>query len=80
MGNGGRLVSEARRSIEADGIDIGLFTCDPLLAFYERAGWEHLPGTILIGGSPDDPFPSDGDGLDRVTLGGFFSARAQGST
>ena len=77
-GYGGRLVAEARRSIAASGVDIGLFTCDaPLLGFYERAGWEHLPGTVLIGGTPDDPFPSDGDGFDKATLGGFFSGRAQ---
>ena len=77
-GYGGLLVSAARRSIEAGGVDIGLFTCDvPLLAFYERAGWEHLPGTVLIGGTPDDPFRSDGDGFDKVALGGFFSARAR---
>jgi GNAT superfamily N-acetyltransferase len=77
-GYGGRLVAEARRSIAASCVDIGLFTCDaPLLGFYERAGWEHLPGTVLIGGTPDDPFPSDGDGFDKATLGGFFSGRAQ---
>ena len=77
-GYGGRLVSEARGSIGASGVDIGLFTCDaPLLAFYERAGWEHLPGTVLIGGTREEPFPSDGDDFDKVTLGGFFSGRAQ---
>lgn len=77
-GYGGRLVREARRHIERSGIDIGLFTCDaPLLSFYERAGWEHLRGSVLVGGTPDAPFPSDGDGFDKVTLGGFFSARAK---
>ncbi len=77
-GYGGRLVSEARRSIEASGVDIGLFTCDvPLRGFYERAGWEFLPGTVLIGGTPDDPLPSDSDGFDKVALGGFFSERAR---
>ena len=77
-GHGSRLVREARRHIERSGVDIGLFTCDaPLVAFYERAGWEHLPGTVIIGGTPEAPFPSDGDGLDKVTVGGSFSERAR---
>jgi GNAT superfamily N-acetyltransferase len=68
-GHGGRLVREARRHIARSGVDIGLFTCDARLsAFYERAGWEHLRGTVIIGGTPEAPFPSDGDGLDKVTL------------
>lgn len=77
-GHGSQLVGEAYKRIESSGVDIGLFTCDaPLQAFYERAGWEHLPNTVLIGGTPDDPFPSDQDGFDKVTLGSFFSERAQ---
>lgn len=76
-GHGQRLVEAARRRIQASGVDIGLFTCDaPLLGFYEGAGWEHLPHTVLVGGTPEDPFPSDQDGFDKVTLGGFFSERA----
>ena len=77
-GHGHRLVQDARRHIETSGVDIGLFTCDaPLRAFYERAGWHHLPDTVLIGGTVDDPFASDQDGFDKVTLGGFFSERAR---
>ena len=64
--------------IGSSGADIGLFTCDtPLRTFYERGGWEYLPDTVLVGGTADDPFPSDGESLDKVTLGGFFSARAR---
>jgi len=77
-GHGQRLVEEARRHIQASAVDVGLFTCDaPLKAFYERAGWECLPDTVLIGGTPEDPFPSDQDGFDKLTLGGFFSEHAR---
>lgn len=80
-GHGKALVAAALRSM-ADSVpllaappDLGIFTCDrPLRAFYEAAGWECLPGTVLIGGTPDDPFPSDQ--FDKVTMGAFFSRRA----
>lgn len=74
-GYGTRLVSAARERVSADGADLGIFTCDAyLLAFYERAGWEFLPGTVVIGGTREDPFPSDA--LGKVTLGALFSERA----
>ncbi|MCZ0971746.1 hypothetical protein O1L55_10350 [Streptomyces albulus] len=57
---------------------MGLFTCDrPLRAFYESAGWHHLPGTVLVGGTPQAPFPSDRPGFDKVTMADFFSPRAR---
>ncbi|MBC2874950.1 MULTISPECIES: GNAT family N-acetyltransferase [Streptomyces] len=77
-GHGRRLVAAAREWIAADGADLGLFTCDrPLRPFYESAGWEALEGTVLVGGTPGDPLPSDGPGFDKVTMAGFFSARAR---
>ena len=46
------LVDAARDHIAQSGADLGLFTCDPpLQPFYERAGWQPLPGTVLIGGT-----------------------------
>ncbi|MGH3495719.1 MAG: GNAT family N-acetyltransferase [Sciscionella sp.] len=75
QGYGHRLVVEARALIERGGADLGIFTCDrPLAGFYERAGWSVLPGTVLIGGTPDEPFPSDR--FDKVTLATFFTERA----
>jgi GNAT superfamily N-acetyltransferase len=75
-GHGRRLVSAAREAIAASGADLGIFTCDrPLGAFYESAGWAVVPGAVLVGGTPDDPFPSDR--WDKVTLAAFFSAKAQ---
>ncbi len=57
-GHGHRLVQAARDAIEASGADLGIFTCDsPLQAFYERGGWQLLPGTVLVGGTPEAPFP-----------------------
>jgi GNAT superfamily N-acetyltransferase len=69
------LCAEARRWIGDRGTDLGLFTCDrPLLGLYVRAGWEHLEGSVLVGGTQGDPFPSDL--FDKVTLGAFFTPRA----
>ena len=77
-GHGRRLVIAARESMPERGIDLGLFTCDRELAgFYERSGWDVLAGAVLIGGTPDDPFPSDRPGFDKVTLAAFFSPAAQ---
>ncbi|HTW19183.1 MAG TPA: GNAT family N-acetyltransferase [Mycobacteriales bacterium] len=76
-GYGERLVTAAHDALAAGGIDLGIFTCDrPLQAFYERAGWRVLPGTVVIGGTPEAPFPSDQAGFDKVTMGALFSARA----
>ncbi len=75
-GHGHRLVQAARDAIEASGADLGIFTCDsPLQAFYERGGWQLLPGTVLVGGTPEAPFPSDQ--FDKVTMARFFSQRAR---
>jgi GNAT superfamily N-acetyltransferase len=75
-GHGLMLVRSARDLIAADGADLGIFTCDrPLQGFYERAGWRHLPGTVLIGGTPRAPFPSDQ--FDKVAMGAFFSRAAR---
>ena len=71
----GGLVVAAREAIAASGADVGIFTCDrPLAPFYESAGWTVLPGTVLVGGTAEEPFPSDQ--WDKVTLARFFSARA----
>ncbi|MER6125795.1 GNAT family N-acetyltransferase [Streptomyces sp. NPDC001795] len=77
-GYGRRLVVAAREKMIAQRMDLGLFTCDrPLQAFYERAGWRLLPGAVLVGGTPQDPFPSDWRGFDKVTMAGFFSAEGR---
>lgn len=74
-GHGRRLVAAAREIIRDSGADLGVFTCDsPLQGFYESAGWQHLPGSQLIGGTPEDPFPSLL--FDKVTMASFFTARA----
>lgn len=75
-GYGRHLVSAARAAIAASGADLGIFTCDrPLQAFYASAGWEVLDGAVLVGGTPDNPFPSDQ--FDKVTVAAFCSARAR---
>lgn len=75
-GYGRHLVVEAREEMAKGDVDLGIFTCDtPLKSFYERCGWAHLEGTALIGGTPDEPFPSDQ--FDKATLGYFFSDKAR---
>lgn len=77
-GYGHRLVVAAREHLAASAVDLGIFTCDrPLRAFYERAGWHQLPGTVLAGGTRAAPLRSDSPGFDKVTMGEFFSASAR---
>ncbi|MFI6604722.1 GNAT family N-acetyltransferase [Nonomuraea sp. NPDC050536] len=77
-GHGRHLVAAARAQMAEARYDIGLFTCDrPLQTFYESAGWQLLPGTFLIGGTPEEPFPSDRPGFDKVTMADFFSPAAK---
>jgi aminoglycoside 2'-N-acetyltransferase I len=76
QGYGSSLVRAAGALMARAGADLGIFTCDPpLRAFYEGAGWDVLPGSVLIGGTPDEPFPSDQFG--KLVLGWFFSPRAK---
>jgi aminoglycoside 2'-N-acetyltransferase I len=75
-GYGRRLVTEARELIAASGADLGIFTSDrPLASFYQSAGWQLLPETVLLGGTPDSPYPSDQ--FDKVTLAAFFTGHAR---
>ena len=75
-GFGSRLVAAAHAAIAASGADLGIFTCDrSLQGFYERAGWRHLPGTVVVGGTADAPFPSDAFG--KIAIGDFFSPAAR---
>ncbi|MFJ3235757.1 GNAT family N-acetyltransferase [Streptomyces sp. NPDC086787] len=77
-GHGRRLVAAARQTMAERSLDLGLFTCDrPLRTFYESAGWHVLPGAVLIGGTPQAPFPSDRPGFDKVTMAAFFSPEAR---
>ena len=74
-GYGRALAGAALTIMREAGADLGIFTCDRhLQGFYEGAGWEYLPGTVLVGGTPQDPFPSER--FDKVTMASFFSAKA----
>ncbi|GGP61607.1 hypothetical protein GCM10010214_39240 [Streptomyces abikoensis] len=77
-GHGRQLVAAAREMIAKSGADLGIFTCDrPLRGFYEGAGWRVLEGAVLVGGTPEAPFPSDRPGFDKVTLADFFTERGR---
>jgi GNAT superfamily N-acetyltransferase len=75
-GHGHQLVTAARDEIAASGADLGIFSCDRELAgFYRRAGWRVLPGTVLVGGTPESPFPSDR--LGKLVLAELFTDHAR---
>ncbi|MBV9545219.1 MAG: GNAT family N-acetyltransferase [Chloroflexi bacterium] len=75
-GCGGRIVTAGREFIERSGADLGIFTCRAALVdFYESCGWIVLPGTVLVGGTVDAPFPSDQ--LGGLTMAAFFTPRAR---
>lgn len=75
-GLGRILIEAARQEMATRGADLGIFTCDsPLRTFYESGGWTCLPGTVLVGGTPEAPFPSHR--FDKVTMAAFFSPKAQ---
>ncbi|MFJ8040570.1 GNAT family N-acetyltransferase [Kitasatospora sp. NPDC096147] len=77
-GHGGRLVGAARAAVRESGADLGIFSCDrPLRAFYQGAGWAELPGAVLVGGTPEDPFPTDRPGFDKVVLADLCTERAR---
>ncbi|MFJ9548983.1 GNAT family N-acetyltransferase [Streptomyces erythrochromogenes] len=75
QGFGGRLVAAARAELAADpAVDLALFSCDrPLAPFYEAAGFAPLPGTVLVGGTPEDPLATDAPGFDKVVVAAFFT-------
>jgi aminoglycoside 2'-N-acetyltransferase I len=74
-GHGRALAVAARDVMATSGADLGIFSCDAeLRSFYESAGWRHLAGSVLIGGTPDDPFPSDV--LGKVVMADFFTPNA----
>jgi aminoglycoside 2'-N-acetyltransferase I len=66
QGYGRRLVAGARQAMAAGSLDLGLFACDrPLRGFYEGAGWQLLPGAVLVGGTRRSPFPATSPALTR---------------
>ncbi|MFD9457865.1 GNAT family N-acetyltransferase [Streptomyces sp. NPDC059985] len=74
-GLGGRLVVAARTALAADpAVDLALFSCDrSLVPFYGAAGFDALPGTVLVGGTPEDPLATDAPGFDKAVLAAFFT-------
>jgi aminoglycoside 2'-N-acetyltransferase I len=75
-GLGRTLAAAARAFMAANGADVGIFTCDAeLRSFYESAGWRHLAGSVLVGGTPEEPFPSDT--LGKVVMADFFTPKAR---
>ena len=57
QGHGIRAVRAASELIRRSGADLGL-TSSSVPAFYERAGWQTMPGTRVMYGNPAHPNPS----------------------
>jgi aminoglycoside 2'-N-acetyltransferase I len=77
FGYGKKVVKVATKIInENKSIDLGLFTCDHnLIPFYSQCGWKILKNSFLIGGSREEPFPSDV--LGKTTLIRLLSNKAK---
>lgn len=80
-GHGARLVAAARAELAADpAVDLALFSCDrDLVPFYGAVGFEVLPGTVLVGGTPQDPLATDAPGFDKAVLAAFFAGAGAGA-
>ncbi|WP_330296160.1 GNAT family N-acetyltransferase [Streptomyces sp. NBC_00503] len=80
-GHGARLVAAARAELAADpAVDLALFSCDrDLVPFYGAAGFEVLPGTVLVGGTPQDPLATDAPGFAKTVLAAFFAGAGAGA-
>lgn len=83
QGHGLRLV-RAVRDLLLSGVrpfgprDLLVFSCAPgLVPFYAAAGFDPLPGAVLVGGTADDELPSDRLGL--VVMASCGSRAAAGS-
>lgn len=77
-GIGLQLVRASYDLMRDAGSDLAIFTCDtPLHVFYELAGFERLVGTVLEGGSPGFPYPSDQPGFDKAVMAAFYTPHAQ---
>lgn len=75
-GLGRLLAASARETMQANGADLGIFTCDrPLRRFYQACGWQELPGAVLLGGTPEAPLASSR--FDKAVMACFFSAEAK---
>ena len=75
QGHGRALCLAARDVMAQRGADVGIFTCDAdLVPFYEGCGFAVLEGTVLLGGTPDDPLISSD--LGKTTLADFFTDEA----
>ncbi|MCY0926651.1 hypothetical protein OTB20_10625 [Streptomyces sp. H27-H1] len=82
------LAPRAVLLLDADGrlaASLAQFSCDrELVPFYVAAGFEPLPGTVLVDGTPADPPPdsvrdplaTDAPGLGKTVLGAFFAQGA----
>lgn len=71
-----QVIQRAAQFIVSQRPDISVFTCaGEKTAFYERGGWEAMPGTCFVGGTKEHPFRSDSLGL--VTMMRFISPKSR---
>jgi GNAT superfamily N-acetyltransferase len=77
-GLGRRIVTAAHQTLAESGLDLSIFSSErALVPFYESAGWHEVPGAVLVGGTPEQPLPTDLPGWDRAVLADFFTDKAR---
>ena len=71
-----QTIKRAVQFMTAQQADLSIFTCaQERISFYERNGWEAIPGACLIGGTEKKPFRSDS--LNLVTMMMFLSDKSK---
>jgi len=76
LGFGRRVLENATRYMQQQSADFGVFTCDEgLKSFYNWGGWEVASRSSLVGGTRENPLPSES--LGKITLIQLFSPRAR---
>jgi GNAT superfamily N-acetyltransferase len=75
-GFGRRIVEHATHYMKQEDADLGVFTCDShLAAFYVFGGWEVTLSSPLVGGTIEEPLPSERVG--KLTIIQLFSEKAK---
>ena len=75
QGLGTQLLQKVATFIEGQKPDICIFTCRPeLIPFYKKGGFWFCEKLFLVGGTPENPFPSQELGL--CTMLRLYSKRA----
>ncbi len=71
-----QTIKKAAQFIIAQQPDISIFTCTKeKVEFYQRCGWDAMPGTSFVGGTIEKPFRSDS--MNLITMMMFLSLKSK---